>query len=136
MNLTRKQIENEPAGRQMDIWIAEHVMGWKRMTYKDQYPTNPHYSKDLRTTSYWHDAEGNEKNLAEDCDDYYQPQEAWSPSTNIEEAFEVVEFIGVHNFRLSNTHGSWFCDFDGSKEAQDCVSAPEAICRAALLSKL
>ena len=29
ITLTREQIENEPAGRTMDAWIAEYVMEWR-----------------------------------------------------------------------------------------------------------
>ena len=35
INLTREQIENEPAGRTMDALVAEYVMGWAKSIAPD-----------------------------------------------------------------------------------------------------
>lgn len=51
MTHTNKQL------RELDAWIAEHVMGWKRMTWHQHFKTRglPN-GKEL--TSYWHNKDG------------------------------------------------------------------------------
>ncbi len=79
------------AGRELDALVAEKVMGWRRMTYAEQYPGNPNFAHRNELTGYWHDAVGKYCARAEDCPDYYAPEDAWSPSTDIAAAWEVVE---------------------------------------------
>lgn len=148
MNITREQIERMEAGREMDVLIAEKVMGWRRMTYKEANPKNSHYATDLRLTGRWHDSDGNATQQAEDCDDYYQPEFAWSPSTDIAAAWQVVEKIKsidpLYAFAVMFEGKSWEAgiydsgyntsfDYDRSATA---TTAPLAICRAALLLTL
>lgn len=77
-----------------DALIAEKVMGWKRMTwyeYDKQNPRSAHRNKEL--TPYWHPVSDpytdTSLKLAEDSIDYYYPESAWSPSTDIAAAWEV-----------------------------------------------
>jgi hypothetical protein len=78
-------------GRELDALIAEKVMGWKRLTYSQSNPNNKKKADDHRLTMWWHSEDLKEKALAEDDNDYYNPEPAWSPSTNIAQAWEVAK---------------------------------------------
>lgn len=131
-------------GKELDIEVATKVMGWKRMSYKDVNPGNKYYEDRTELTGYWHDADGKEMERAEDCDDYYSPQEAWSPSTNIAEAWTVMErlahfnccleLLGDYNYRwrVRLTMG-YPREGDHKPYASvECDTAPHAICLTAL----
>lgn len=82
------------SGRELDALIAEKVMGWVRLFYKEANPNNPYFSERNALTEYWHDPVTLEqKELAEDSDDYYHPKDAWSPSENIADAWTVLETL-------------------------------------------
>jgi len=123
MNLTREQILNEPAGRQMDAWIAEYVMGWKITVYSDGHIA------------------------FEDGSPYGRHEVHFKPSTNIAVAWEVVEKfahrainktaaeMGFSAFGLTAyPSGGWECRIGGLKDSPVEKTVPLAICRAALLA--
>lgn len=84
-------------GRELDILVAEKVMGWKRVNYEQLFPSQAG-RKEL--SMYWYDSNDKETRLAEDSDDYYQPEEAWSPSIDISAAWEVVKKMQEDGFDL------------------------------------
>ncbi len=137
--------------RDLDIKVAEKVMGWKRMSWKDyhdQERASGHFNgtdeRDDLTYS-WHNAEGKMIARAEDSDDYYQPSEAWSPSTSIEAAWDVVDAMRLKGFafRVCSSEyeegcgeaGEICADFSpmngGHVFSAFASTAPEAICKAA-----
>lgn len=130
------------AGRELDILIAEKVMGWKRLTYAQWKPDNKHYSTRHELTPNWHSDELYEVAWAEDRDDYYYPEDAWSPSTDIVAAWQVFsrlseltrldggDEISLHyenggGYSIMNYNARWYL-------VKDCETAPLAICLAAL----
>lgn len=124
-------------GRELDALVAEKVMGWKRLTYAQQYPTNINYSKDDRLTMHWHSHDLQEQAYAEDCDDYYAPELAWSPSTDIRDAWEVIYRLKHLEPELvwSDEHQCWHMTlWKGANQGQmpGAATAPHAICLAAL----
>ena len=120
---------NHQAGRELDASIAEKVMGWKRVRWCD-------WQTDTRTsfTYSWHDAvTGKMTELAEDCDDYYDLQGSWSPSTEIEAAWEVVTALERKSLFRYATGRYIACLADGnSLHEGEADTAPLAICLAAL----
>jgi hypothetical protein len=127
---TIEQVRAEPAGRQMDAWVAEFVLG-------------------LRILDLDHMA------LKRVQDPRSEVYEEWvyipESSTDIAAAWEVVEKLNnmqmpnhvgptrVH--RLSNCDNNWhviFCSDFGYPPGDEVVekTAPLAICRAALLAVL
>jgi len=124
-------------GTELDALVAETVMGWKRMRWKD-------FQSDTREslTYSWHDSDGKMTENAEDCDDYYSPSFAWSPSTDIEAAWQVVERLWDENphvqfeLRHQGTAGGWMARFPAPVLANYVEAkgktAPHAICLAAL----
>ena len=132
------------AGRELDALIAEKVMGWHRKTENEIYP-------------YWYDEIGLVTKLAEDIPSWSDgfANYAWSPSTNISSAWEVVEKFRKGNFflRITPTEegyrvtacsdeglplafdkktGDYDWDSKYSEAYADAPTAPLAICRAAL----
>lgn len=134
---------SEQAGREMDARVAEKVMGWKRVRWCD-------WQTDTRTsfTYSWHDAvTGKMTELAEDCDDYYNPKGSWSPSTDIEAAWEVVTALERKSLFLTLSRNQIPNDANGQQSKWDVLlwdngkqvahnatadTAPLAICKAAL----
>jgi hypothetical protein len=119
---------------EIDVLVAEKVMGWKRMRWCD-------WQKDTRTslTYSWHDTSGQMTELAEDSNDYYNPKEAWSPSTDIAEAWQVAEFLTKkwQHWSLVNYGNRWEVyenPYDVGDYPPDSVgeTAQLAICLAAL----
>jgi hypothetical protein len=117
--MTRDEILNMPAGKEMDALIAEKVMGWHRHG------------------SSWHDDAGY-------C--AYNEQETWEPhfepSRKIEDAWEVVEKLcnetGCDVVKVCKRdpellRGEWSCNFGRGFEAFG-DTATLAICRAALMA--
>lgn len=136
-----------PAGPEIDVLVAEKVMGWKR---GDAALTS-------RKGGRWFDADGQEldENHAtpegHGDGDYYYPDEAWSPSTDIRAAMEVTEKVGDMMLRKNarrDTSGAtdWACYFELERNRRyeagisysmltswhHADTAPLAICRAAL----
>lgn len=119
------------AGRDLDALVAQRVMRWKRMTvyeYDQFNPRSKHRDKEL--TGYWHPVgdsllmDSQQLSRAEDCDDYYSPEEAWSPSTDIADAWEVVE-KGLVESVVKLRDGRWFAR--GAREDGD-IDDPELVC--------
>lgn len=125
MNLSREEIENMPAGREMDALIATRIIGWK---IDDLTAISPTGSRNARIPhgDWWLE--------------YY--------STNIAAAWEVVEWMRENGFSFmliehADPNGDYIIEFwrrDNLDEPQrlSCrfEEAPLAICRAALLATL
>jgi len=126
-------------GRELDALVAENVMGWKRVRWMDWKQKIADETRTSLTYS-WHDANGDMTENAEDMDDYYNPTYAWSPSTDIAAAWEVVERLAL-TFEMgwlpTDKGFSWDASFGekrGSEEGTTTYAdtAPHAICLAAL----
>lgn len=133
-----------PPGRELDALVAEKVMGWRRMTWTEYNTLTQSCSNSERLTYAWHDASGKMLDqVAETLKGVDEPDDlAWSPSTDIAAAWEVVE-------RLTGSTKQWFyleqCsvyadakfevsgagDEDGEWSARE-FDVPHAICVAAL----
>ena len=125
------EIDDHPAGRCLDTWVVEVVMGWKLH--------NSHYPE----LSTWIDEAG--KVLK-----YFK---TWNPSSDIDAAWKVVEHLTNNGYCpaiLFDDNGHWAMSTDGSqsvpmssdtedistmffvKKNEWANSAPLAICRAAI----
>ena len=110
--MTRDEILNMPAGREMDALIAENVMGYQ-WGYKHAFSTLPTWSKN---------------GIVVTLGDY---------STDISAAWEVVEKLrGKRVMEISITKKSFWCTVyaTGRNINEKADTAPLAICRAALLA--
>lgn len=112
-----------PAGPELDRLIAEKVMGWE---YSAAY--NAYFLSDGKRER--------------------EPSD-WSPSTNIAQAWEVVEHMTqttkeTWEFRSTTTLHTAIFEFDGGRDRPwkpgqyvgDALTMPLAICRAALRASL
>lgn len=109
--MTRDEILNMPAGRELDALIAEKVMGLK-VDYEFDEVLEPRVPFLVDKYDEWG----------------YLP----NYSTDIAAAWQVVERFESH-CTMNNVHGIWECylpDFAIGKDK----TAPLAICRAALLA--
>ncbi len=133
--LTREAVLAMEAGAEMDALVATRVMGWTNPTgFEARWHCNGVELDSL------HAVEGG-------GGDYYQPDQAWQPSTDIAAAWEVVEKceqdgvwwkvcpvldgnggITTEKICIMTHHGNRF--------AASAPTAPLAICRAALLATL
>ena len=138
--MTREEILNMPAGREMDALIAERVWG---------IVSNPHTLSDSQEVWFWvHPKDGvligepfDIGASAERTERYAHQWERFCPSTDIADAWKVVNrlelfskycFYGsdadelwtVHSWKYGKPH------FTGIESR----TAPLAICRAALLA--
>jgi hypothetical protein len=147
LQLTREQIEQLQAGRELDALVAKLVMGW----------TVAHYAKEGRclgfkpnATNYYEAADGSNVGGVKRSDlssDYSY----WSPSTDIKAAWEVVQHLTASTYMLKMNQfwiegGSlggklgfrvafqYYRSMDEHQATADTISL--AICRAALLSTL
>lgn len=125
--MTRIEIFQMEAGREMDALVAEKVMGW----IEKKYP--------MGRALYWTDSDGHSQRAC---------IEAWNPSTNISAAWEVIEKIegGQREMLCNLIHkGFGFTSLIWEAELRECrgnhkyyiadaTTAPLAICRAALLA--
>jgi hypothetical protein len=129
---TREQILNEPAGRQMDAWVAEFVMGWPQWDFKNDWEGS---------FPMWRDDEGVLLYTTYD-DPHY-----WSPSKDIAAAWQVVEKLHgpytLNVFTSDFDRSVGFCchirrvgTFPSSFAYEYGDTAPLAVCRAALLAVL
>lgn len=162
MNLTREQIENMPAGKEMDALVAELVMGGFV-----KYPEE--WSKEKENWYWLHPKAGVlvgrpyllPQITKEAMGMYSHQYEAWKPSEDISAAWEVVEKINkmIYQKKLSydynyltldclgfhdgyaasfdsNLNAEWYEDIENCKFAAHADTAPLAICRAALIAVL
>jgi hypothetical protein len=116
MDLSKEQILGEPTGKQMDIWVAEYVMGYDLTGKKPDLPirfvgTPPNYSEDISFA--WEVVLA----LSKPIDgEYFQVTVCEKPYIQ-----------GAFCARWSRGH---------LQQVAFADSAPLAICRAALLAKL
>lgn len=116
--LTKEQILNMPAGREIDALIAERVMGWTRS------------HRGARGTQFY------------DVPGWGVRSEGAIPdfSTKIAAAWLVVEKMTERDdgdCGLITTVRGWSCEFGAaSMKYANAETAPLAICRAALLATM
>lgn len=117
VNVTREEIM-QLTGRELDAAVAERVMGWKRGDPK--YGDMPWYPPG--TGRY---LGGGRMDLPEF-------------SADIAAAWEVVEHLATPDEALMITYskGTWVVAVGSVEASATSESAPEAICRAALLAAL
>lgn len=129
--MTRDEILNMPAGREMDVLIAEDIMGLK-LWYGD--PTGFNITENI---TYWQtEYVDNDGEYCVTCPRY---------STNISAAWEVMERLkiitkvaGTNTIRIYPTLGIGV-NIMGLNEPEEWIvadTASLAICRAALLTVL
>lgn len=127
---TREQILVEPAGRQMDAWVAEWVMEWK--VTDDKLFAFSHNTK----KGYM---------LGQHADIAFV--ETFMPSSDIAAAWQVVEKLTANEWSSQfefNKFCWWILFFridpvlpeEISEGVGEADTAPLAICRAALLAVL
>ena len=121
-----------PAGRRLDAWIAEQVMGWKQVVVRQENPGVP----DL-PFQYGPHTQG--QRPSEDHPYSVVPHY----STDIAAAWEIVEKLRHDRFPFVSVGIDWYgktweARFGVNQHgnslgyAQGCETAPLAICRAAL----
>ena len=121
--MTNEEIDKLPAGQELDILIAERVMGWERL------PERPNRQRGFATEEYqnlrWRLPNGE---VTLDLD-YF--------STDISEAWQVVEKLYLH---VGPFGDYWYAsDVHNWNDARIIVhafTAPLAICRASLKAVL
>ena len=120
--MTDPQPDIRTAGRDLDAAIAEHVMGW---------------TVNRTSERHWHTVgpTGRERAIliGRDCcaGQHQYDTRAFCPSTQIEDAWLVVEKLGPkHMITLRRTTGGWWAHIGLVDEW--ATTAPLAICRAAL----
>lgn len=127
-------------GRELDILVAEKVMGWKKLTC-GQCNNRPWLPAGI-PCAYWHNQDGKETAPIFDIwtggmGDRLE-ELAWKPSTDIAAAWQAVENIRKRGFPLSLNHQGkdwWeaiFWDETDDRWKGEGSSAPHAICLAAL----
>lgn len=126
--MNKEEILAMAAGSEIDALIAEKVMGWKRAVATDG------------ATEYWDDGSFCSGRLVEPTvggfrlDDY---SNTWNPSESISAAWEVLAKMG-HAQINKKVNGEYAVRWGNTRWADSpvCVSksAPEAICKAALLA--
>jgi hypothetical protein len=133
VKLTREQIENMPAGREMDALVAEHVMGWK--WYTSVASAGRLKALGVKDQHFYGDGWSLAGSAAEPYVDALRHVPRYS--VDIFNAWEVVDHQqGGLRFELRRRpDGGFWCSF-GERMSAEAESAPLAICRAALLSRL
>ena len=114
--MTRDEILNMQAGKQMRELVATRVMGWVIV-----WPA----SFDDRPKEYWQDLHTKEARSVE----------AWHPDENMVDAWLIVNTIMYdtkNDCNMASYGGHWRCIF--SRGNASAETAPLAICRAALLA--
>ena len=122
-------IDNMPAGREMDALIAEKVMGWR-----------VHF----RNTAWWVKAEDEKEAIVKKVG-FACGNDRFMPSTDIAAAWKVAEKVGEKYdcviFRDRDTDKKPYCQFvycdNGDEDTfeeyiAEAETVPLAICRAAL----
>lgn len=144
MELTREKVLAMVEGKELDRLVAERIMGWQMY----------HYNKDVPSRCYYMLVDENWDAVADDVPFTLQngerktEEEAWNDnksfSTEISAAWEVLEklvdngfTVGASKYAENNLYyahvlknGVDICD------VQMMSSAPEAICKAALLTTI
>ena len=124
--ITRDEILNLKAGREMDALIAERIMGWTLHPNKTHWG-KPHPGMDNFSPSFEWRQVGD-----------------FEPSTDISAAWEVVDRIvklpATVNVQTSNAAGGSICYVQKYPSDLNCIifeaapTATLAICRAAMLA--
>ena len=129
------------AGRELDALVAEKVMGWRRMSWKDYHAHMSFMGTDEREefTYAWHDADGNlTEHHASDVLYYDNPTPAWSPSEEIADAWLVVEkweefvvkktFVGKYRAKIANkSNPKWCMASANTAQLAICLAALKAV---------
>ena len=143
MRITRDEILNMPAGREMDALVAEFVMGWL---------PNPGPAKNSPIQGFFRKGKKHLEWLFMEDIDSMLPKDKIVPhfSIDIAAAWEVVEGL-KYNWNLCRDVGKCGSDYETAgdmtyrfiytapgmpMEGITAGTAPLAICRAALLVKL
>jgi hypothetical protein len=108
-------------GRKLDILVAQNVMGWK---YEPKYVHN------------W--SRPDDRGLYQRCDESDIPKY----STDMGKAWEIVEhlknsktpFRMMENLTSDPKFPCWAAAFDNYAAEDDAISAPHALCLAALIA--
>lgn len=121
--MTREEILNMPAGREMDALIAENVMGIESVAFNDETKC-PECESTMRFCG--------SRSWCSSCHEWiYSPYKEYS--TDISAAWEVVEKLGIiFQETCIDNDKDWRCYFDNACASAE--TAPLAICRAALLA--
>jgi hypothetical protein len=111
--MKREDILAMPAGRELDVLVAEKVMGWE---VRGRYFMTPEGIRTHEETSYT----------------------GFSPSISISAAWEVVEKFYYSDIRKVNgvKWAAWVGRGNGQSHNATADTAPEAMCKAALLTVL
>ncbi|WP_375374085.1 BC1872 family protein [Hymenobacter aerilatus] len=141
MTLTKELIDSTPVGRELDALVAEYLMGWQFCAVNEPFRFHKERGGLI--------LEGKHPERFPDSGGTIPNR--WQPSTSIADAWQVVEHLnkshylemmqawisggsdgGELGFKIS------FRRFKEYESTQDVLSAtaPEAICRAALLTVL
>lgn len=131
--LTKEQVLALKPGREMDALIAEHVLKWRKVPGPKTDYDGPCESFDVLVPP----------NI-KDPFPMYLPRGAVLPywfchewSTGLENTFNLVREYGLKKadgLELRQCHGCFIAKFGGSDWAKG-TTAPEAICKAALLAE-
>jgi hypothetical protein len=124
----REEILAAKPGKELDAFVNELIFGECRHVWERHGPNNWNHRC---TKCGKYDGKFVNQGLSLCGDDEKR-------STDISAAFEVFLKVDHNKERSSVYHGpvdNWVCAFD-HKRSPDCKSAPEAICKAALLAVL
>lgn len=140
MTLTREEILAMEPGPELDKLIAEHVMGWSIYRYDKDVPKRCYYM--LVDKSFDSVVDDGSWNAGERKTE----EEAWkdnrSFSTDISAAWEVVTQLKLNNWEFiiasedDKIDVTFYWDAHRMEGAIFGGTAPEAICKAALLAVL
>ena len=130
--MNREEILNMQAGEELDILVAEKVMGWHKVNENNYL--------------HWVDSGGHFQNGVGRYDGYEDDEDInllkWHPSESIMWAWGIAEklYDEGHNFKIHKSilEARWLCSF-GHGFGHGFVAgdtASMAICRAALLLEL
>lgn len=133
--MTRDEILNIPAGRDLDVLVAERVMGfvWQECRCLCGHEMKTLARHKIKSPTIWHNGF--------DMIGVKHPRDLWGVpfySTNISAAWEVAQVIG--SFFIDNTAPSLGIDVEFFRAGHKTIykatadTAPLAICRAALLA--
>lgn len=134
----------QPAGRELDALIAERVMGYTRETRKvDWYPVEISvFYKDPSWLEYSYDERSCNAMMFRNGVDASDGHAAVLPyySASIESAWSVVEKMAgdwpdftLRHIEEDQPEDGWYARFRSTQRPGYGQTAPEAICRAALI---
>ncbi|QUL57546.1 hypothetical protein KDC22_14345 [Paenibacillus tritici] len=137
MTLTREEILAMEPGPELDKLIAEHVMGWSIYRFDKDVPERCYYM--LVDKSFDPVVDGGYWNAGERKTE----EEAWNDnrpfSTDISAAWEVLNKVIEMGMEINvGFYQKWDCalDYRGTQWNEQADTAPEAICKTALLAVL